>query len=76
MGGYAPAGGILEEVKYEKDVGVLIYEDLKPSLQCSSAAKKANAILGRMSRSFTYRDKVVCLLYTTNIPILKVLLDH
>ena len=59
MGGHAPAGVVLEQVSFEKDVGVLISEDLKPSLQCNAAAKKANTILGRMTRSFTYRDKVV-----------------
>ena len=61
MGGYAPAGVVLEEVKVEKDVGVMVSEDLKPSIQCSQAAKKANSILGRMARSFSYRDSVVWL---------------
>ena len=68
MGGHAPAGVVLEEVKVEKDVGVMVSEDLKPSTQCSQAAKKANSILGRMSRSFSYRDKVVWLrLYKTYV---------
>ena len=68
MGGHAPAGIVLENVKYEKDVGVIISEDLKPSLQCSTAAKKENAILGRMARSFSYRDKVVWVrLYKTYV---------
>ena len=68
MGGHAPAGVVLEGVKAEKDVGVMVSDDLKPSLQCSTAAKKANAILGRMARSFTYRDRNVWLrLYKTYI---------
>ena len=57
MGGHAPGGQILEVTKCERDIGVLISNDLKPSLQCASAAQKANQLLGRMSRSFSYRDK-------------------
>ena len=56
MGGFAPAGTVLEEVSEEKDIGVIVSDSLKPSLQCAKAAKKANAILGQMSRSFHYRD--------------------
>ena len=39
----------------EKDVGVLITTDLKPSKQCSAAAGKANGVLCQISRE--YRDK-------------------
>ena len=49
MGGHAPGGQILEVTKCERDIGVLISNDLKPSLQCASAAQKANQLLGRMS---------------------------
>lgn len=57
MGGYAPAGTVLETTVEEKDVGVMIHSSLKPSAQCAKAAKKANQVLGQMSRAFTYRDK-------------------
>ena len=68
MGGHAPAGVVLESVEQEKDVGVMISNDLKPSLQCSTAAKKANSVLGRMAKSFTYRDRVVWVrLYKTYV---------
>ena len=68
MGGHAPAGVVLEAVKVEKDVGVMISDDMKPSVQCNTAAKKANAVLGRMARSFTYRDREVWLrLYKTYV---------
>ena len=68
MGGHAPAGVVLEAVRFEKDVGVLVSEDLKPSLQCSAAAKKANSVLRRMVRSFTYRNKKVWVrLYKTYV---------
>ena len=59
MGGYAPAGTVLQVVSEEKDIGVIVSDDLKPSSQCGKAVKKANSILGQMSRSFLYRDKDV-----------------
>ena len=40
----------------KKDFGVMIHDSLKPSLQCSKAAAKANAVLGRISRAAMYRD--------------------
>ena len=48
---------ILESSDFERDVGVFINNDLKPALQCSKAARKANQTLGRMARAFSYRDK-------------------
>ena len=36
----------LQEVEEEKDLGVLISKDLKPSKQCVAAANKARSILG------------------------------
>ena len=59
MGGYAPGGTILTDVSEEKDIGVMIHNSLKPSVQCARAVKKANQVLGQMSRSFHYRDKTV-----------------
>ena len=47
----------LTVVEEEKDIGVLIHNSLKPSKQCSEAARKANAVLGQISRSFHYRDR-------------------
>ena len=46
----------------EKDVGVLIHESLKPSLQCAKAAGRANAVLGQLARAVSYRDKVTFLM--------------
>ena len=57
MHGYAPAGTVLSETEVEKDVGVKISNNLKPSAQCQAAAKKANQLVGQMARSFTYRDR-------------------
>ena len=41
----------------EKDVGVMITSNLKPSVQCARAAKKANMVLGQLARGVIYRDK-------------------
>ena len=70
---YAMSGVILSQTDAEKDVGVLVSNDCKPSKQCLAAAKKANSTLGRMARSVTYRDKVVWIsLYKTYVrPILE-----
>jgi ribonuclease P/MRP protein subunit RPP40 len=55
---YTMGGSVLETVEYEKDVGVIIHQSLKPSMQCARAAARANAILGQLSRAVSYRDKV------------------
>ena len=54
MGGYAPAGSVLEAVVEEKDVGVVIHNTLKPSVQCAKAAKKANQVLGQKAWAFHF----------------------
>ena len=61
---YDWGGGQLEVTDSEKDVGVMISNTLKPSLQCASAAKKANQVLGQISRAISFRDKYTfCKLY-------------
>ena len=54
---YRMGGRVLEKVVSEKDVGVLIHESLKPSMQVTKAAEKANQVLGQLARAVTYRDK-------------------
>ena len=39
---YVMGGQVLDSVESEKDVGVMIHQSLKPSLQCTKAAEKAN----------------------------------
>ena len=41
---YMMGGQVLETAQCEKDVGVLVHNSLKPSLQCSKAAEKANCL--------------------------------
>ena len=54
-------GQELNSSEFEKDIGVLIQRNLKPSLQCAKAAKTANAVLGQISRAVSYRDKITFL---------------
>ena len=65
---YNLGGSQLEATEWEKDVGVVVSNDLKPSLQCAKAAAKANQVLGQISRGITYRDKDTFLkLYKTYV---------
>ena len=47
---YQLGGRTLEDTKWEKDVGVIINDDLKPSLQCVRTAAKANQVLVQIGR--------------------------
>jgi ribonuclease P/MRP protein subunit RPP40 len=54
---YTMNGQEMEEVEVEKDVGVLVTTNLKPSQQCSAAAGRGNGVLGQITRAVKYRDK-------------------
>src|SRR6266568_6039490 len=43
----------VERVQEEKDLGVIIVNNLKVSKQCNKAAKNGNQILGLISRTFS-----------------------
>ena len=43
----------LTPVEEEKDLGVIINKEMKPSKQCTSSANKANRMLGFINRSLT-----------------------
>jgi len=51
----------LEVVCNEKDLGVLISNDLKVSQQCQQAYNKASKILGLINRTIVYRDTDILL---------------
>jgi ribonuclease P/MRP protein subunit RPP40 len=53
--GYSMNGCAVEEVKEEKDLGVWMEEDMRPSKQCKVAAQSANWALGQLSRAFHFR---------------------
>ena len=56
---YTMNGIILQEVVEERDLGVIVQNDLKASGQCSVAVKTANRVLGMIKRSFVARSKEI-----------------
>jgi hypothetical protein len=54
---YTMGNHILEASEEERDIGVQVSSNLKPSSQCAKAARTANAVLGQISRAFHYRDR-------------------
>lgn len=54
---YNIGGTNMEQVSEIRDLGVMIQDNLKPSLQCHKAAKCANSILGQIKRTFSYRTR-------------------
>ena len=58
----------MESSGCEKDLGVMVNQTLRPSTQCAKAAKKANMVLGQLTRGVGYRDKKVYIdLYKTYV---------
>ena len=51
----------LETSCLEKDLGVMISSDLKPSQQCNQAYVKANRILGMIKRTISYKSRSILL---------------
>jgi len=46
---YTMAGQPLQVVDKEKDIGVIISDNLKPSIQCANASRRASAVLTQIS---------------------------
>ena len=59
--GYALDGTELRKLNSERDLGVIISQDLRPREQCINARNKANRILGFISRTVTNRTSEVIL---------------
>ena len=68
----------LMEVNDEKDLGIIISNDLKNSKQCIAASKKANKMLGFIARNFDYKTPdVISKLYTSLVrPHLEYCVQH
>ena len=56
---YVMDGQKLAEVKTQKDLGVIIGDNLKVSDQCTQACNRANRLLGLMRRTMSSRDPVI-----------------
>jgi len=50
---------LLPTCTVERDLGVLIQDNLKVSEQCNKAANTANRILGMINRTFSYKPRVL-----------------
>ena len=63
----------LQVVDKEKDLGVIISNNLKPSQQCAEVVKKANKIIGFIGRSFEHKNKdIILTLYNSLVrPLLE-----
>jgi hypothetical protein len=46
-------------LEVERDIGVEMMKSLKPSAQCTKAARAAQTVLFQLTREFHYRDKHV-----------------
>ena len=51
----------------EKDLGVYVTDDVKPSLQCVDPAENGSQALEFIKRTFTYDRKSFTILYKTYI---------
>ena len=61
---YTMNGSTLSNVTLEKDLGVVITSDLKPTQQCAAAAARANRVLGLIKRHFnSFSKEIVVNLY-------------
>jgi len=58
---YSLDGLVLKEAEIEKDLGMMISNDLKVSHQCLSAYNKANRILGIINRTIVCKTKEIML---------------
>ena len=54
---YKMAGKELEVTEEEKDIGVTVTKDLRPTQQCRRAARTARGVLSQIQRAFHFRDK-------------------
>jgi hypothetical protein len=56
---YRINGHILQDVTEERDLGVIIQNDLKCNKQCVKAVKASNKMLGMIKRTFSYLTQPV-----------------
>ena len=56
---YTMDGVKLTVTEEEKDIGVTIQRNLKPSKHCKRVAGTASAVLRQLTRNFHYRDKTI-----------------
>ena len=50
-------GLALARTDEERDIGVVVTNNLKPTAQCKKAAQIANIVFGQILRAFHFRDR-------------------
>ncbi len=70
---YLMNGVKLTVTNTEKDLGVMISDNWKPSNQCSKVVKTSNKLVGFMGRTFKHKsEKVILTLYNSLVrPLLE-----
>ena len=53
---YSMDGVVLSRTVEERDIGVVVSDNLKPAAQCKKAAQTANTVLGQILRASTSRQ--------------------
>ncbi len=51
---YTMNGQELEETKEERDIGVIVVANMKPTAQCTHAANTAQKVMGQIARAILY----------------------
>ena len=54
---YTMGGTNLSTTEAERDIGVKVCSNLKPTQQCTEAANRANFVLFQLTKAFHYRDR-------------------
>ena len=54
---YSMEGAQLARTEEERDIGVVVSDNLKPATQCIKAAQTANVVLGQILRAFHFCDR-------------------
>ena len=55
---YSMTGADLDKTTAERDIGVKVQSNLRPTQQCVEAAQRANVVLGQITRAFHFRDRI------------------
>jgi hypothetical protein len=62
---YTMSGQKLDTTGEERDIGVMVTKNLRPSAQCAKAAHTATTVLSQLRRAFHFRDRHIFVrLYT------------
>ena len=62
---YVLDGQEIQRVSEQKDLGVLIADNLKPSAHCVTSCKQASRVLAMMQRTIIYKKEILLSLYKT-----------